>query len=633
MKRIILVLSMVVVFQMNFVSVVAQGQPAMSLEVAAAYRSGTRSMSGLPGSEYWQNRAVYQISAEVDVMQSTLSGEERVTYVNHSPDTLTKLVVRLYPDFFKKGNARSWPIGADDLTDGTQINSLSLNGTGVDLSNTGVVQRTATNMHVQLENPLLPNDSLIMEMDWFFSVPSKRQVRMGKYSENIMFVSYWYPQIAVYDDVDGWDELEYLGTVEFYNDFNTYNVTIHVPQDYKVWATGVLQNQKRYYTDRVIDRVEKARKSEEIITFFTAEDCRDGNVLRDKKVNDWHFIANKVPDFTFGLAREVNWQGSFVTVDSISGRKVLVDAVYPDSSVTFHRAAEWSAESVRLMSFKLPGIAFPYPHMTSFSNGRQRGGMESPMMAIDGDPLSESQAIGLFFHEISHTYFPFYMGANERKYAWMDEGFAAYFTNEIMEQEDPEYNYFERLVSTFNSLSGREREVPLIYLSYQINDYASYRMHAYNRSAMALAFLRDVLGDDVFKMSFQQFMHDWHGKHPIPYDFFNSIMQSTGQNLWWYFGPWYFDRAYADLGIKKVTFDNKVVIENVGKLPLPVQLTITFIDGSEDVVYRHTGDWKTNPTAMIVQVNPQKQIGKVVLGSASIPDVNTENNTMTPTYQ
>jgi len=459
-------------------------------------------------------------------------------------------------------------------------------------------------------------------------VPATRQVRMGKFGENILFAGYWYPQVAVYDDIDGWDELEYLGTVEFYNDFNNYDVTVTVPDDYKVWATGSLQNIQNIYTPRILKQLDIARNNSEIVLFFTADDCRKNRVLKYGFNNEWRFLAQDVPDFTFGLAKEVNWQGSFVTVDSLNSRQVLVDAVYPDSSVTFQHTAEWAATTVKLMSFDFPGVPFPYEHMTTFSNGRHTGGMESPMMALNGDPLNEAQAIGLVYHEISHTYFPFFMGANERKYAWMDEGWAAYTTNEIMQKLDPEYHYFERLVEAFEGINGREREVPLMYLSYQIVDYRSYRVHAYNRSAMALAFLRDALGDELFTIAFQQFIYDWQGLHPIPYDYFNSFMQTTGQDLWWYFKPWYFDRAQADLGLKKVTLDNKIVIENIGGLPLPVELTVFFNDGTEEKVCQHTGIWATQRKAVVLQVDPTREINKVVLGSDNIPDINTENNTM-----
>lgn len=632
MKKLVFVMLVSIgYFAMSF-SAQGQTQPPISREIGKAFQDGTRSTNGLPGVDYWQNRADYNITAEVDVQKSQLRGQEKITYFNNSPDTLTKLVLRLYPDFYKKGNARSWPIGPEGINEGTQINKLVINQMAIDPANRDLVQHTVTNMHVQLATPLYPGDSLVIETDWSFIIPTNRPVRMGKYSDNIVFVAYWYPQIAVYDDIDGWDEIEYMGTVEFYNDFNNYNVNISVPDDYKVWATGDLHNIETHYVPKVLHRLTEAKKTGAVTSFFTTEECRDKKVLLKSEGQPWQFIANEVPDFSFGLAKEIFWDGSFVTVDTLTGRKVLVDAVYPDSSLTFTQAAKWSAMSVNIMSLQMPGVPFPYPHITSFSNGRRNGGMESPMMAIDGDPSSETQAFGLFFHEISHSYFPFYMGANERKYAWMDEGWAAYMTNEIMEQLDPEYGYFERLVSTFEGLNGSEREVPLMYLSYQIQDYSSYRVHAYNRSALALAYLRDVLGDQLFKKAYQQFIYDWHGLHPGPYDFFNSFSQTAQRDLWWYFTPWYFNRDVADLGIKKVTFDNKIVIENVGGLPLPVILAVTYSDGSEEHLNQHTGVWSVNLSAVVVQADPARKIIKVVLGSPQVPDVNLDNNTITPHY-
>ena len=614
-------------------SVYGQNQPALPREIVQATKSGSRSVVGIPGPNYWQNRADYSIDVKVDPKTGLLTGHELITYFNNSPDTLRQLVVRLYPDFYKKGNARSWPIGSENLTDGTIINSLLINKVIVDPADTKVVNRSATNMDIQLVEPLLPLDSLSLETSWSFIIPQNQPVRMGKYSENIIFLAYWYPQIAVYDDIDGWDEIDYLGTVEFYNDFNNYNVTISVPNDYKIWATGELQNPGIHYTKAVLERMSEAKRSGEIVRFFTTDECRANTVLQKQSPQAWQFVAREVPDFSFGLAKEVNWEGSFVTVDTLSGRQVLVDAVYPDSVLTFNQGARWASLSVRMMSTEMPGVPFPYPHMTSFCNGRRNGGMESPMMAIDGDPKSESQAMGLFYHEIAHTYFPFYMGANERKYAWMDEGWAAYTTNEIMEKEDPEYHYFDRIVSAFEAMSGREKEVPMMYLSYQIADYSSYRIHAYNRSALALAYLRDALGETTFKEAYQQFIENWHGLHPGPFDFFNSFSQTAKQDLWWYFTPWYFNRAYADLGIKKVTFDNKIVVENPGGLPLPIRLLVNYTDGTQEEVEKNTGVWAESPDAVVVQVDNKKQIEKVILGSKGVPDVNLSNNTVIPQYQ
>ena len=194
-------------------SVYGQNQPALPREIVQATKSGSRSGVGIPGPNYWQNRADYTINVQVDPQTGVLTGHELITYFNNSPDTLRQLVIRLYPDFYKKGNARSWPIGPEDLTDGTIINSLLINKLMVDPADTKVVSRSATNMYIQLVEPLLSLDSLSLETSWTFIIPQNQPVRMGKYSENIIFVAYWYPQIAVYDDIDGWDEIDYLGTV------------------------------------------------------------------------------------------------------------------------------------------------------------------------------------------------------------------------------------------------------------------------------------------------------------------------------------------------------------------------------------------------------------------------------------
>lgn len=218
------------------------------------------------------------------------------------------------------------------------------------------------------------------------------------------------------------------------------------------------------------------------------------------------------------------------------------------------------------------------------------------------------------------------MGNNERKYAWMDEGWATWLTYGIMDQMDPDYHYFERITNSFEKLSGKEKEVPLMYQSYQIADYGAYRVHAYNRSAMAYAFLRDALGDSIFKQALHTYMDQWNGKHPIPYDFFNIFENVSGQDLSWYIQPWFFDHAYADLGIKKVTLDNKIVIENYGGLPLPVAVTCYFDDDTEAEYVLNTSVWSAGNNAVIVQADDNKKIRKVIIGNKNIPDVISDNN-------
>jgi len=380
------------------------------------------------------------------------------------------------------------------------------------------------------------------------------------------------------------------------------------------------------FTNNVIDKYSRAKSSDEVINIFSVADCKNNVVLKNKGFNQWKFTASKVPDFTFGVSKHSNWDGVSTIADHETGRRVLVDAVYPDSVDTFDDVAYYAVEGVKFMVDSLPGYPFPYSHITSYCNGQKNGGMESPMMVNEGDPAESADAIGLIFHEISHSYFPFQMGINERKYSWMDEGWATWLPYGILNQLEPDFNYFERISNSFVNLSGKEKEVPLMFLSYHISDYQAYRVHSYNRSAMAYAYLRNALGDKLFKEALHTFMDRWNGKHPIPHDFFNTFENVTGQDLDWYFQPWFFNRAYADLGIKKVTLDNRIVIENNGGLPLPIFAKCYYTDGTSDTIQKNTSIWRSGNNAVIIQADTTKLLEQVIVGNNEIPDVVLENN-------
>ncbi|MBT3175018.1 MAG: M1 family metallopeptidase [Lentimicrobiaceae bacterium] len=608
------------------INLIGQTSTKMSLENAIAFQNGTRSNDGKPGPNYWQNHADYKIDVELLIDKSMLSATETVIYHNNSPDTLNKLVLRLYPDIYKKGNARSWPVAPDDLNDGTIIKELAINGNNININDSRDVRRSATNLFINLEELLLPSDSLKVDMSWELFIPKTQTIRMGNYGNNRLFLAYWYPQIAVYDDIDGWDILEYFGTVEFYNDFNNYEVNITSPPGFTIWATGDLMNMNDIYTEKVIKNHKKASTSSGIINIFTVEDCRDNRVLKNTGKNIWSFVANDVPDFSFATSLESNWDAASTIADKKTNRRVLVDAVYPDSSNTFDKAVYYGLISVNFMVDSLPGYPFPYSHITSFCNGENGGGMESPMMVNEGDPSDDGSAMSLIFHEILHTYFPFYMGINERKYAWMDEGWASWLSYGIADNLAPDYNYFSRVSSSFENMSGKEKEVPLMFLSYQIKDYQSYRSHSYTKPALAYAYLRNAIGDSIFKSALYSFIDRWHNKHPGPYDFFNTFENISGQDLDWFFIPWFFSRAYADIGIKKVTFDNKVVVENNGGLPLPIYLSCTYLDDTQETFYRNASVWKNGDRGIIFQLNKNKKPIRITVGNDIVPDVIKENN-------
>ena len=595
--------------------------------IQKTYHKQTRQPIGLPGVNYWQNRADYQIEAEIDLETGLLSGEESINYLNQSPDTLDRLVFNLYQDIFRKGNSRDWDLGKEAVNDGTEIQSLTINGIEVDFDNRRQVSRQGTKLVVSLDHPIKPKSANEIKVSWKLQIPDKRTVRMGKYSDSIMFVAYWYPQIAVYDDIDGWDMISYQGSVEFYNEFGNFDVTLHTSSDVVVWATGMLQNGADIYDTGVWTRYQAAQNSDTIVPVIRAVDYRNKQVLRNAEGNTWHFKAEMVPDFTFGLGKGMLWDASTLKLSNSLNKDVLISAVYPESAVSYNKVAAYSRSSIQFMSDVMPGIPFPYPSMTTFCNGRNSGGMESPMMANNGAPDDEANLFGLTFHEIAHTYMPFMMGTNEKKYAWMDEGWATWWPGLLVDSIFQQHHYHERTVRNFESSAGNETDVPPMILNQLLgSNYSSLRLASYVRPAMAYHFLHDALGNDLFTRALRYYMNVWQTKHPMPMDFIRIFEMVADSDLSWFFNPWLFEQAYPDLGIKKVTADNTIVVENKGGLPLPVSLSVAYTDGTQELFTYSTAVWKNDDKALLIETPSEKHIREITLGDKKVPDVNRKDN-------
>ncbi|MFW5974672.1 MAG: M1 family metallopeptidase [Bacteroidota bacterium] len=602
---------------------IAVSQTFIPGEIHSALDKETRSETGKPGPAYFQNYADYNMDVDFDPITGELKGEASITYHNLSPDTLKKLVVRNHMNIFKKGVPRDFNVGDADLHDGVDISGVRINGDSIP-DNREYIRQSGTIMTIQLPEIILPGEKTQLELNWAFPMPMEVSIRMGRYGKDNWMVAYWYPQIAVYDDISGWDTHPFTGSAEFYNDFNNFDVSITVPDDYLVWATGLLQDENKHFSGKILNRLRESREGDDVVHILKEEDIQKGGFLTGRQ--KWHYVADSAPDFAFAVSRTYIWDA--VSVEVEPGRRVGVDAVYKTDSKDFHKVAGLSAEIIDLFSADVIGEPYPYPKLTAFNGA---GGMEFPMMINDGDASSHEGTVHLTAHEIGHTYFPFHVMTNESFYAFMDEGLVSFIprlvNGIILDDENP----MRGIVQSYAAQASTYRQVPLMVPSDMISDYAAYRVHAYSRPANAFFVLQQMLGEDLFKDVIFEYVQRWKKKHPTPYDFFNTVEDVTGKDLTWFWNPWFFEKGYPDLaiqGVKKGKNSDEVQIEKRGVLPVPVKLKIGYEDGTEETIERSADIWKQSDV-FNYQARENKTISFIYLGGIDIPDSYPENNIYT----
>ncbi len=599
----------------------------MPRDIKKAYDDGTRAFDGKPGPKYWENFTDYKIKVKIDTSSHSIIGEETINYKNNSPDTLKEIVFRLYQNLYRKGEMKDFPVDTSDLTDGVKIKELTINKNKIDIDTQYSGFRiSGTIMIVKLNEPMLPKDSLNIGCKWSFIMPLKTEIRMGMIDSTSYYVGYWYPQVSVYDDIDGWDMTQYTGRQEFYNNFGNFDIEIMVPKNYVVWATGILQNPADVFTEKYIERRKEAETSDSVIHIITENDLEDGGITTENPSNTWHFKAENVTDFAFASSDHYLWDVGSVVVDNKTGRRTIVAAAYRKEALDFPVVAKMGMKSIEYYSKKIPGVPFPYPKMTVV-NGAHSGGMEYPMIVNNYSAPTLSRTLGVTAHEIAHTYFPFYMGIDETKYAWMDEGWATAFTTFVTYDSVKDYDSHNWLTKIFDQSAGNELEMPMMIPSTLLKD-GSYSIASYFRPAEAYLILRDMLGNKLFLKALHEYINRWHGKHPIPYDFFYSFNDALNDNLDWFWKPWFFEFGDPDLAIKNVNAGGnkiKIDIQKIGNLPVPVKIVATYSDGTKDSLYQTAAVWKGR-TEYTFEIKTDKKLRKVVLGDNSIPDVNSKNN-------
>jgi len=592
-------------------------------EFQKAVINQTRSRNGEPGARYWQNSSDYKLETSVDASKNILYGKGSIVYHNNSPVALKDIHLRLYQNLYKSGTARTLPVPQEDLNDGTRIGSLKINGIQYMLDNKPVennrVTLFCTDLCISMADSIPSGGSSLIELEWNFTIPTSSSAikRMGRYDDNF-FLGLWYPQVAVYDDIRGWDDTPHLGLKEFYNDFNSYDVTVHVPDGYMVWGTGECDNLDSVLDEKIIDKLNFARSHDSIVSIISPED-HQRNII---KGNIWHFRAEHVPDFAFAMAKNYLWKGTSITVGKQSNRRVLVDIVYPDVSLRYSKTIAVARDAVLWASVEFPGIPFPYTHATSFFNGTVDGvSMEFPMIANDEIQSDHDLTNAIVAHELFHNYTPFYMGFNETRFGWMDEGWAEFLENKF---RGDDFSLYELDLPGYPDMAGTLSDYPVITAEAGMS-FSSFKFLYLEKSCIALLLLEELMGEESYAKSTREFMTEWNGKHPSPYDFFYTFSRFAPEDISWFWKACYFEYGYADLGIKSAE-NNRIIIEKKGSIPVPIRLEITYVDNSKEKIYRNLDIWKTGITEYPIELKTGQTIRKVSLGDTLTPDAANSDN-------
>ena len=598
----------------------------MPRTVKEAIANGTRSLDGKPGPSYWQNHGRYTMTVKVMPPDRTVRGSERITYTNNSPDTLNALVIKLFLNIHKPGAPRNGGASADYLTSGVHIDTFAVNGTSVPWQES---DRYFTWQPVRLPTPLMPHDSVQLAFDWHYQI-SLESGREGMIDSTTYYLAYFYPRVAVYDDYNGWDTMNFTDEQEFYSDFNDYDVTIQAPANYMVWGTGTLVNAKEVLQPEALARYEASFESDTTVHVATREDWKAKRVTAQQPVNSWHFTAKYVPDVAFNVSDHYDWDAASVIVDSSTRRRASVQAAFNDTAADYHHMVQFGRHALGWLSHNWPGVPYPYEKSTVVQGFAD---MEYPMMVNDASTPDTVFSRFVVEHEMAHTWFPFYMGINETRYAFMDEGWATTFEyligqNDLGEGRATSFYKQFRVAGWIRNPSPL-MEIPIVTPEDALVG-AAYGPNAYGKASLGYLALKDLLGDAMFRKVLHGFVDRWHGKHPLPWDFFNTVNDISGKNLNWFWRSWYFDNSYIDLAVAGVTKTGNgytVALDNIGGMLPPVDIMVKYSDGSSQTLHQTPAIWEANQKRAAVKVATRKRIASVSLDNGSVfMDADTTND-------
>ena len=583
-------------------------------------RTPFRTQAGEPAENYWQNRADYKISATLDINNHTIKGQVSITYTNNSPDKLGYVWLQLDQNKFNLNSRGAAILGAvggrftGDLEGGFQIASVKVNG-----ADTKFII-TDTRMQIRLNNSVeASGGKLNIVINYDFKIPEYGADRMGRQKQSqgwVYEIAQWYPRMAVYDDVKGWNNEPYLGSGEFYLEYGDIDYFITVPFDQIVVGSGALVNIDEVFPKKIATRYRQAQNSDKTVMIINPDEVGNTKITRPTQSGNltWHFKINQTRDAAWAASKAFILDGAKMNLPN--GKTAMALSAYTKESANdnaWNHSTEYVKQSIEHNSNMW--FAYTYPVATNVAG--IVGGMEYPGIVFCGWKAKNGSLWGVTDHEFGHNWFPMVVGSNERLHPWMDEGFNT-FINHYSSLAYGKYpSRLNNVKGFINNLTDNERE--LINTPPDILQTDNLGFEAYRKPALGLFMLREsILGPERFDFAFKNYIAKWAFKHPRPIDFFNAMENASGEDLDWLWKAWFYGTGNIDQAVNDVSYFNNDVkqgalisLENKGEVVMPVNLSLTDEQGIVTTIQipvefwmrGNTANYKANTTTKIVKVN------------------------------
>ncbi len=604
-----------------------------------------RSASGEPGPKYWQNKADYKINVSLDTVTHKVTGEVEITYTNNSPDNLKFLWLQLDQNIYKqssRGSATTTQTGGRwanaKFTEGEVIKSVSVEVDGEKFTPEFLI--TDTRMQVWLKQNLKTGSKAKMHIAFEFIVPNRGTDRMGqlKTKNGIVYeVAQWFPRLCVYDDIQGWNTLPYIGAGEFYLEYGDFDFNITAPANLIVVGSGEMQNEKEVYTAAQIDRLNNARNSDKTIIIRSAKEVTDIKSRPAGKLT-WKFKIQNARDVAWAASKAFVLDAARINLPS--GKKALALSAYPVESIK-KNGWQRSTEMVKASVEHYSKMWYEYPYSAAINVAGVVGGMEYPGIVFCSYEDAGASLWGVTDHEFGHTWFPMIVGSNERKYAWMDEGFTTFIngfsTKAFNKGEFADFSFFPAGESAPYVFT---EEMDPIMTKPDVVQQENLGVVAYDKPSIMLNVLRNVvIGPQRFDKAFREYIERWAFKHPTPWDFFHTMENVVGEDLSWFWRGWVINNWKLDQAVKGVEYNNNkpeegaaITILNLDQMVMPVDILIKETNGKEQRIILPVEVWQRGAEWTFTVPTTSRVTAVVLDPDKKLPDMNRQNNSSKKTF-